>query len=468
MTQDYLNKAYFFCGVGGSGMLPLALILKAKGARVAGSDRALDQGRLQKKFSFLESQGIHLFPQNGSGVTADSVVVASGAVEASVPDIAAAQRKSLRIIPRAELLAELFNNCGVRVGIAGTSGKSTVTGMIGHILTLAGKDPTIMNGAVMNNLATATAPFASARIGQADLFVSEVDESDGSISYYKPSIAVVNNIAFDHKSLEELRALFGSFVMRADMAILNLDNLETAKLVASLPPARTIAYSQKKRSADLFASAIVPAPDGISFSVKYRDGASEEIRLRVPGRHNVANALAAIGACIAAGVSLTTSAQALADFKGIRRRLETLGVAGGVTVIDDFAHNPDKIAATLSALHEFEGRLLVFFQPHGFGPLKLMKDEFILSFAKHLKPIDVLVMPEPVYFGGTTDRSVSSIDIVTGIVGAGRRAESFVTRDECGARLIELAKPGDRIVVMGARDDTLSEFAHHLLMSLNS
>ena len=447
-------------------MLPLALILKAKGVRVSGSDRDLDQGRLQRKFAFLDSQGIKLFPQDGSGVSANSIVVASGAIEASVPDIAAAQAKSVRIMPRAELLAELFNHSRVRIGVAGTSGKSTVTGMIGHILSVAGKDPTIMNGAVMNNLVSADTPFASARIGLADLFVSEVDESDGSIIRYTPSIAVVNNISFDHKSLEELRSLFGGFANRADMAILNLDNLETTKLVANLPPERTIAYSLKKRSADLLASAIVPAPDGISFRVRYRDSANEDVRLSVPGRHNVANALAAIGACLAAGVPLATSARSLTDFKGIRRRLETIGTAGGVTIIDDFAHNPDKIAATLSALHDFDGRLLIFFQPHGFGPLKLMKDEFIRGFVKHLAPTDVLVMPEPVYFGGTTDRSVSSIDIVTGVVAAGRRAESFVTRKECGQRLIELAKPGDRIVVMGARDDTLSEFAQFLLEGL--
>ncbi|MGC8535861.1 MAG: UDP-N-acetylmuramate--L-alanine ligase [Rhizomicrobium sp.] len=466
MTQDYLNRPYFFCGIGGSGMLPLALILKAKGARVAGSDRALDQGRLQQKFAFLDSQGIKLFPQDGSGVSADSIVVVSGAVEASVPDIAAAQAKSVRIMPRAELLAELFNQSSMRIGVAGTSGKSTVTGMIGHILTVAGKDPTIMNGAVMRNLASADTPFASARVGQADLFVSEVDESDGSIIRYTPSIAVVNNISLDHKSLEELRNLFGDFANRAGKAILNLDNLETTRLVANLPPDRTIAYSLKKRSADLLASAIVPAPDGISFSVEYRDSGREDVRLSVPGRHNVANALAAIGACLAADVPLSTSARALADFKGIRRRLETIGTVSGVTIIDDFAHNPDKIAATLSTLHDFDGRLLIFFQPHGFGPLKLMKDEFIRGFAKHLAPVDVLIMPEPVYFGGTTDRSISSIDIVTGVVAAGRRAESFVTREECGQRLIALAKPGDRIVVMGARDDTLSEFAQLLLKGL--
>ncbi|MDE2462783.1 MAG: UDP-N-acetylmuramate--alanine ligase, partial [Alphaproteobacteria bacterium] len=421
-----------------------------------------------EKFAFLGNQGIHLFPQDGSGISADGIVVASGAVEDQVPDIAAARAKSVPVVTRAQLLAQLFNDARVRIGVAGTSGKSTVTGMIGHILMAAGKDPTIMNGAVMNNLVSADAPFASARVGGASLFVSEVDESDGSITQYIPTIAVVNNIALDHKTLAELRVLFSDFAAKAGLAVLNLDNHETAKLVADLPPERTIAYSLKKKSADLLASAITPEPDGISFHVRFRDAGSAEVRLAVPGRHNVANALAAIGACIAAGVPLATSTQALASFRGIRRRLETIGTVHGVTVIDDFAHNPDKIAATLSALHEFPGRLLILFQPHGFGPLKLMKDEFIRGFAKGLSPEDVLVMPEPVYYGGSTDRSVSSIDIVTGVVAAGRRAQSFLTRDECGQRLVELAQSGDRIVVMGARDDTLREFAQHLLLRLQS
>jgi UDP-N-acetylmuramate--alanine ligase len=143
-----------------------------------------------------------------------------------------------------------------------------------------------------------------------------------------------------------------------------------------------------------------------------------------------------------------------------------VGKAKGVTVIDDFAHNPDKITASLKTLHEFPGRLLVMFQPHGFGPLRLMKNEFIATFAEQLTQDDILLMPEPVYFGGTTDRSVSSRDIAAGIVAAGRKAEALATREDCGARLLELAKPGDRIVVMGARDDTLSVFAGGLLSRL--
>jgi UDP-N-acetylmuramate--alanine ligase len=143
-----------------------------------------------------------------------------------------------------------------------------------------------------------------------------------------------------------------------------------------------------------------------------------------------------------------------------------VGTANGVTVIDDFAHNPDKIAATLATLHDFPGRLLVMFQPHGYGPLKLMRDAFIDGFAENLGANDVLIMPEPVYFGGTVERSVSSVDIVLGVEARGRAAFAFTERAACGEKLLALAKPGDRIVVMGARDDTLSQFAGELVAKL--
>jgi len=466
--KEYAGRAFFFCGIGGSGMLPLALILKGKGAQVSGSDRSLDQGRTPEKFAFLGAQGISLFAQDGSGITsAETTVVASAAVEDTVPDVAAAKRVGAKFVFRPELLAGLFNTAQTSIGVAGTSGKSTVTGMVGWILAATGRDPTIMNGAVMTNFVSGDVPFASARVGAGHLFVSEVDESDGSIARYNPGVAVVNNIALDHKTMEELRLLFAGFVGRARTAVLNLDNAETAALVATLPASQTITYSLKKKSADLLATEIQPAPDGIAFKVRSRDGETADVRLRVPGRHNVSNALAALAAARAVDVPLREAAAALAEFRGVRRRLETVGTANGVTVIDDFAHNPDKIAATLATLHDFPGRLLLMFQPQGYGPLRLMRTQFIDIFAKELGPEDVLVMPEPVYYGGTTDRSVSSIDIVTGVVGRGKRAENFVTREECGARLLELAKPGDRIVVMGARDDTLTEFAQALLAQLS-
>jgi UDP-N-acetylmuramate--alanine ligase len=462
------NRAYFFCGIGGSGMLPLALIVQAGGGRVAGSDRALDQGRTAPKFDFLRRSGVELFAQDGSGVaSADQTVVVSAAVEESVPDVQAARRVGAPIITRAALLASLFNVAPRSIGVAGTSGKSTTTGMIGWILHAVGRDPTIVNGAVMKNFVTAETPFASALVGHGGPFVSEVDESDGSIAGFSPSVAVVNNIAWDHKPLEELRGLFADFTAKARTAVLNLDNAETSALARGVAAGKAVTYSLEDPSADLLGRALEPAPDGIRFEVAERaTGRVAKVHLRVPGPHNVLNALAALGAARTCGVGLAEAAEALSRFRGIRRRLEWVGEAGGVTVIDDFAHNPDKIGATLATLHAFPGRLLILFQPHGFGPLRLMRQAFVDAFVGGLAEGDVLLMPEPVYFGGTTDRSVSSGDITGDIERRGRKAEALPDRAACGDRLIELARPGDRIVAMGARDDTLSSFAEELVERL--
>ncbi|WP_312684925.1 UDP-N-acetylmuramate--L-alanine ligase [Brevundimonas nasdae] len=455
--------SYFFCGIGGSGMLPLAMIVQAQGFPIEGSDRARDQGRTPEKFDWLRAHGVTLHPQDGSGVTrASQQVIATGAIEETVPDIGAARRAGARIQTRPELLSQLFNAAPTSIGVAGTSGKSTITGMIAWILHQTGRNPTVVNGAVMKNFADADHPFASALIGGPDLFAAEVDESDGSIARYNPTVAVVSNISLDHKSMEELRHLFGGFVDRAQTAVLNLDNPETAALAQMLPAGKAITFALGEEQADLSAHDLQPLPTGMKF--RLIAGWSEyDAVLNVPGAHNVANALAALGAVKALGVPVGEAVAALATFAGIRRRMEVVGTAGGVTVIDDFAHNPDKIAATLKTLHAFDGRLLILFQPHGFGPLKLMKDEFIEGFAGLMRPDDVLLMPEPVYYGGTTDRSVGSQDIASGVRAAGRNAEALPDRAACGERILELAQPGDRIIVMGARDDTLSTFAAELL-----
>jgi UDP-N-acetylmuramate--alanine ligase len=460
-------KSYFMSGIGGSGMLPLALILRARGYEVAGSDRSLDQGRLGAKFEYLKAHGITLFPQDGSGITsADQILVRSAAVEDTVGDVVAAKRLGARDMKRPELLAELFNAAPVRIGVAGTSGKSTTTAMIAWILHQAGRHPTVMNGAVMKNFVAPDALFASALVGKGDAFVSEVDESDGSISRYEPTIAIVNNIALDHKSMDELRTLFAGFVNKAEIAVLNLDNEETAALLLKTK-VRVRTFALRSGLADLHCSAIRLAPDGVSFDVLEKDTRqSATVELSVPGEHNVSNALAALSAARAYGLSLKEAADALKGFSGTKRRLEIVGTAGGVTVIDDFAHNPDKIAATLATLHAFPGRLLIMFQPHGFGPLKLMRQEFIDCFAKHMADDDVLIMPDPVYYGGTVDRAVTSEHIVSGVRARGLQAMAFAERNACGDKLLELAEPGDRIIVMGARDDTLSVFAAELVERL--
>src|SRR3954454_15817303 len=459
---------YFFCGVGGSGMTPLALIVQAGGGLVEGSDRALDQGRNTERFDFLRSRGVLLHPQDGSGIRrAGQTLVTSAAVEETIPDVQAARRIGATVTTRAKLLAELFNASPLSVGVAGTSGKSTTVGMIGWILHRAGKSPTIMNGAIMKNFIAMDSPFASARIGDGPAFVSEVDESDGSIAFFAPRVAVVNNISLDHKSLDELRKLFRDFVGKAETVVLNLDNEETASLLPDLKPGQALTYSLAKAEADVLASSLVPSPAGVAFAVTARDsGEVVEVKLNVPGRHNIANALAALCAAKTCGVALANAAAFLSEFSGILRELLVVGCANGITVIDDFAHNPDKISATLETMHAFPGRLLLMFQPHGYGPLRLMKNALVDCFAEGLHDDDVLVMPEPVYFGGTVDRSVGSRDIVAAIERRGRKAFAFPDRSACGDSVVKLARPGDRILVMGARDDSLSLFAHELLRRL--
>jgi len=464
-----LDKPYFFCGIGGSGMLPLAMIGAGRGGHIAGSDRALDQAKSSDKFGFLRDRGIPLFPQDGSGVTSgDQIFVASAAVEDTVPDAMRARELDCERLTRAELLALLFNDAQNRIAVGGTSGKSTVTGMIGWILHALGRDPTVMNGAVMKNFATPDQLFASALVGTGPDFVSEVDESDGSIALYRPSVAVLNNITLDHKSLDELRHLFGGFAAKAEKVIVNMDDGEARLLAAVLPADKLVSYGLK-READLMATGIAEEPYAIAFTVTdHRSGEAVPLKLAVPGRHNASNALAALAAVTATGIGLGEATEALSGFTGLRRRFELIGEAGGVTVIDDFGHNPDKIAATLQTLHAFPGRLLLFFQPHGYNPLRTMGRELGETFITNMAEEDVLLMPDPVYHGGTTDKSIGSAVVTDAVADHGRHAEHLPTREQCGDRLIELARPGDRIIIMGARDDTLTAFAEGLVTRLGN
>jgi UDP-N-acetylmuramate--alanine ligase len=476
MSDTLTAHPWFFCGIGGSGMLPLALILHGAGAEVAGSDRSRDQGRTPEKFAWLERLGFTLYPQDGSGIaSAGQTLVASAAVEDSVPEVVRAKELGCPRMSRAELLATLVNAANLSIAIGGTSGKSTVTGMTGWILTHAGRDPTIMNGAVMKNFVSSDAPFASARVGGAEApFVSEVDESDGSIALYQPGVAVLGNVSLDHKSLEELRALFGDFLERAEVGCVNLDDAEAAALA---PRARRlVSFAIHHPGADIgvVPGSIVEAATSIAATlIDRRDGKSWPLALAVPGRHNLANALAAIAAASAAGVSVREAADALGEFKGLARRFDIVGTSpSGITVIDDFGHNPDKVAATLRTLKAHPGPVIAFFQPHGYGPLRQMGDELAATFARLLGPDDRVILCDPVYFGGTVDRSAGSERIVDLIAATedGPAAEYIAAREDCASRIVALAAvPGatpPRIVVMGARDDTLTGFAADILARL--
>lgn len=458
-----MTDQYFFCGIGGSGMLPLAAILRAGGARVGGSDRSLDAGRLASKFEYLKSLGINLSPQDGSGLFKGATLVTSAAVEDSIPDVVRARELGLDHLTRPQLLARLLNAAHTSIAVGGTSGKSTVTGMIGWILHTMHRQPTVMNGAVMKNFVAPSAPFASALVGDPELFVSEVDESDGSIALYKPTVAVLGNISLDHKSMDELRSLFGAFLARASKAVVNLDDPETRAIAEAIR--EPIGFGFDSPAATLRGRNLALLPDGAQFTMEY-NGERHEVVLAVPGRHNAMNALAALGAVLALGLPLREAAAALARFTGLKRRLETVGSAGGVTVIDDFAHNPDKIAATLATLTAQPGRLLIMFQPHGYGPIAKMGSQLAETFAKGMREEDRLYMPDAVYQGGTVDRTRGTQWLADAINAAGGHAEHIAERTAIAERLLSEASPGDRIAILGARDDTLSDFATDLVHKL--
>jgi UDP-N-acetylmuramate--alanine ligase len=459
-----IDSPVFFSGIGGSGMLPLASIVRAGGARVAGSDRSLDAGRTPGKFDYLRSLGIQLFPQDGSGLQDGMTLVTSAAVEPTVPDVVRAKELGLEHLTRPEFLAQLLNAAHHSVAVGGTSGKSTVTGMIGWILHACHRQPTVMNGAVMKNFVTPSAPFASALVGDPELFVSEVDESDGSIALYRPEVAVLTNVTLDHKEMDELRRLFAGFLLQSRKAVLNLDDPETRALAEAVPE-KVVSYGLDAPNSDFMGKGLQLLLEGATF-VLHAGGEQHEVRLSVPGRHNASNALAAIAAANALGVRIEDAVNVIGRFEGLKRRLETVGEAAGITVIDDFAHNPDKIEATLATLRAQPGRLLIMFQPHGYGPLSKMGEQLADSLADGMAPDDRLYLPDPVYQGGTVEKTRGSDWLAREVNSRGRSAEHVAERASIGEALEADAKAGDRILIMGARDDTLIEFARGLVERL--
>lgn len=454
-------KKYFFCGIGGSGMEPLALALQAKGCVISGSDRAFDAGASPDKFAKIAEQGVALFPQDGSGLTADTdALIVSGAVEETVPDVVAARALDLPVITRAELLADFFKTYnGIAVG--GTSGKTTTTAMLGHILKTADIDPTVINGGKMLNYPDSPGE-GSVLTGEGSFCVIEADESDGSIELYSPEVAVVTSITLDHKPIEELKTLFGDFVSRATVgAVLNADNADC--LALQQKNANVLTFSVDGNDADLKAENIRPVANGTIFTL---DG--EDVSLPVIGKHNVANALAAMAAAEMIGVLRSQAVEALKTFRGVHRRLETVGTTKkNVTVIDDFAHNPEKIAASLSALKEYPGRLIVVYQPHGFKPTKMLREGLIEAFDKHMEMDDTLIMPEIYYAGGTAAKDISAADLVKELEKKGKRVHFIPDRRKIIHLIKGLASKDDRVVVMGARDETLSDFAKQICESLS-
>ena len=451
-------ETFFFSGVGGSGMSAIAQVLLHQGYGVRGSDRSYDQGHNEALYGYLKALGVQLFPQDGSGVTegVDKLVVSS-AVESTIPDVRAGLDHGVEIVKRAEVLAWLFNR-GHGIAVGGTSGKSTVTGMIGHILKHVGRDPTVINGGIMRN-SVDLPRLGNAICGDPDLPVIEADESDGTIELYDPGVAVLTNISLDHKPMEELEPLFEAFCLRAsDGAVVNAQCDRSMVLTESLDNRVTFGIG----CGDVNAEQVKLLADGVQCEVN-----GVACRLQVPGLHNVANAVAAIAACEVVGVGVADGVAALGGFRGIGRRLEVVGKEKGVTVIDDFAHNPDKIAATLATLKAQPGRVIATFQPHGFGPTRFLKDGLVTAFVDGVDDDDLVILSEIFYAGATAQKDISSGELVKEIVQGGRKAEYIAKRDDIVGRIIDEVREGDRVVVMGARDDSLTDFAREIFEQIS-
>jgi len=448
-----------FVGVAGSGMSALAQFHVMKGGKATGSDRAIDSGAAMELADKLKALGVELFAQDGSalGVPPESrpdEVIYSTAVEESIPDLRRAKELGIRAIARADLLARHVSSFKT-IAVAGTSGKSTVVAMIFEILEAAGLSPSVITGGALRSLAE-RGLVGNAFGGKSDWLVVEADESDGTLVRYQPWLGVLLNVSKDHKEIAELNALFAAFFGRCKERVVGADSLEFERY-------RDGASTFGLLFGDFRAEDLRLGPASCEFRL-----GQTSFHLPMPGRHNVENAVAAAAACAKAGVSLKRAADALANYRGVARRFELVGAAGGVEVIDDFAHNPAKVAATLEAAHLRAPRVHAVFQLHGFAPAKFMRAEFVDAFAEGLREGDTLWLPEIFYAGGTANKTISARDIADDIRKRGRDARFVESRAAIVPELTKAAAPGSVVLVMGARDPGLPAFARSVLEGLKN
>ena len=450
-----------FAGLAGSGMSALAQVEAMGGRDVSGSDRAFDRGERAADRALLEMQRIVVAPQDGSGVrTMPAAVVASTAVESAVPDIAVARELGVPVVHRSELLAHHVASHRT-IAVAGTSGKSTVVAMLFEILRGAGRDPSVITGGEIVALQRA-GYWGNAWAGGGELLVVEADESDGSLVRYTPAIGILLNLQRDHHEIATVAEMFATFraqvrevcVVSADPRLAPFARGAWAWTVGDEPAPDGAARVLRTRDIDVTARGSRFRLDGVTFT------------LPAPGLHNVRNATAALVAALAAGVPLAECVAPLAAFAGVHRRFQTIAATHGVEVIDDFAHNPDKIRAALATARARGRRTLAVYQPHGFGPTRFLRHDLVNAFAESLRADDRLYMLDIFYAGGTAAKDIASANLVSDLVARGMHAAVPPTRDALVQTLGVEARDGDVILVMGARDPSLTDLARAVAQRL--
>ncbi len=431
-------------GVAGVGMSALAQALAWTHGRVTGSDRYFDQGVSLPVFDALRAGGVELVQQDGSAVDARTeAVVYSTAIEEGNPDFVAAKQAGVPLRHRAEMLAELARGRPV-LAVAGTAGKTTTTGMLGWTLEQLGADPTVVNGGALVDWADARRVGNVRRGGPAAPWVVEVDESDRSLLNFHPEWSILTNISQDHFTLEEVQDLFRAYAAQVRTGI--VCGAGVAAVLGKQPAKIVEVAAAPKRTAD-------------GYAMTWR---GLELAVRQPGAHNALNALMAAELCAHLGYEPKKIAAALARFGGIQRRLERVDAGGGVRVVDDYGHNPAKLAAAWAAVSAPGNRVLGAWRPHGYGPLRAMLDPLADAFAAACRKDDKLWLL-PVYdAGGTANRSVSSGELAAKLKARGVAAETAESYAALGDALARTARAGDTILVMGARDPQLPVFAREM------
>lgn len=448
---DFQNV--FFIGVAGVGMSAIAQYLKGIGKEVSGSDRYFHPNEFNKTKGQLEKEDINCFLQDGSGITDKTdLIVVSTAIEDTVYEVQKAKELGIPIIKRSELLS-IIAKSKKTIAVAGTSGKSTTSAMLYQILLDADFEPSIISGAGLTSIIK-QGKIGNAAIGKGEWLIIEADESDGSVVQYEPEIGLLLNIDKDHQEIDELIELFTIFKNnKKSLFIVNQSNALAKSL--SENPQNDFGFENKRAgfSAENFKQ------DGLSLTFEIQ---AQKFQMNSLGQHSVENATAAIAVANQIGIDLKTCADSLATYEGIYRRHQILGQKDGVWVIDDYAHNPAKCAASIKACQPLAKKVIAWFQPHGYKPTRFLKDDFIQEIADALRPQDEIWMSEIFYAGGTAVKDISANELIEGIKTKGKKAHFVEDRND----LVNALKPelnNDTVLLlMGARDPSLEEFCKNV------
>ena len=465
-----------FVGVGGIGMSGLAQMFVDLGCSVTGSDRALGHPENERIFEALRRCGVKLFPQDGSvyadGYAPDAIVF-STAIEEDNPDFKCAPEGTRRL-HRSEALSLGIKALRRRftIAVTGTCGKTTVSAWLADALDRLGGDPGMLSGGYVKRFREGGAA-GNYRCGFGRDFVIEADESDKSLLNYVPDAALVMNIGTDHYSREELAEVFLSFALSARTCVVM--ELEAFREIGPerFPASRMVLLFSGDPDAPVSCAG---RPVLRLESYRIADGCAwcafnglPEIRLPMPGRHNAVNALAVHTVLTSRGYDAMDALNAVSEFGGVARRFDRAGImANGAPVIDDYAHNVEKLASCIRAAQELtpDGRVVTVFQPHGFAPLRFMREALAAALPPLLRPADEFIFLPVYYAGGTASFSPTSAEAAETCRNAlGDRAEAvkcFDDRMDCGAYLSRAVRNGDVVIVAGARDESLSIWAKSL------